>query len=100
MPHGYDRRGRMTGRLKDRELTMRKVMILTTVVVGIGGLVAAAHAGQDRVPEKDSSQVTIQTESLRKEGEHLGTPRDERSREARERYREERREVDEEDDRD
>jgi hypothetical protein len=75
-------------------------MILTTVVVGIGGLVAAAHAGQDRMPEKDSSQVTAQTESLHKDGEHLGTPRDERSREAHKRYREERREAHEEDDRD
>ncbi|MGY4567139.1 hypothetical protein [Bradyrhizobium sp. USDA 3256] len=72
---------------------MRKALILTTVLAGIGGVVAVAQASQDRVPDKDNSQVTTQTESVRKDGEHLGAPRDERSHEARERHREERREA-------
>lgn len=73
---------------------MRKALILMTALAGIGGLLAAAQASQDRVPDKDSSQV--QTESFRKDGEHLGAPLDERPHEARERSREECREAHEE----
>jgi len=40
---------------------MRKALILTTLLVGIGGLVAAAQASQDRAPETDGTQVTTQT---------------------------------------
>jgi hypothetical protein len=69
---------------------MRKALILTTVLAGIGGLVAAVQASQDKVPENDSSQAATQTENIRKDGERLGGPRDERSHEARERSREER----------
>lgn len=68
---------------------MRKTLILTVTFIGIGGLVAAAQASQDRVPEGDSSQVTTRTESFQKDGGLLGAPRDERSQAARERYREE-----------
>lgn len=74
---------------------MRKALILTTMLAGIGGLVAAAQASQDKVP-KDASQVTPQTESLRSDGEGLGAPQDERSHEARERSRDEHREAHEE----
>ena len=66
---------------------MRKALILTTMLAGIGGLVAVAQASQDKVREKDASQVTTQTDSLRKDGKGLGAPRDERSHEARERSR-------------
>jgi hypothetical protein len=94
----------MTGRPEAKEdRTMRKALILTTVLAGIGGLVAAAQASQDKVPENDSSEVTTQTERFPRDGGHLGAPRDEHSGEARERYREERREAhekEEEDDRD
>ncbi|MGY4314137.1 hypothetical protein [Bradyrhizobium sp. JR3.5] len=79
---------------------MRKTLILTTVLAGIGGLVAVAQANQDRVLGKDNSQVTTQTESVRKDGEHPGAQRDERSHEARERHREERREPREQEDED
>jgi hypothetical protein len=48
------------------------------------------------VPEKDASQGTSQTESLRKDGEHLGAPRDERSHEASEQSSKEQREAREE----
>jgi hypothetical protein len=77
---------------------MRKVLILTTMLAGINGLVVVAQASQDKAPKKDSSQVTTQTESFHKDGEHLGTPRDERSHEASEQSREERRGGHEEDD--
>ncbi len=75
---------------------MRKALILTTILVGIGGLVAVAQASQDTMPGKDDSQVTTQTEDFRKGGEHVGAPRDERTQQACERYREERREAHEE----
>jgi hypothetical protein len=88
----------MTGRPKEGKPTMRKALILTTMLAGIGGLVAVAQASQDKVPEKHTSQVTTETENLRKYGEGLGAPRDERSHEARERTREERRGAHEEDD--
>jgi hypothetical protein len=79
---------------------MRKALILTTALVGIGGLVAAVQASQDRAPEKYSAQVTSQPESPGKDAKDFGAPRDERSREARERNREERREAHEEEDED
>jgi hypothetical protein len=82
--------------LNNGELTMRKALILTTALVGIGGLVVAAQASQDRAPEKNGTPVTSQTESLGKDGKDLDAPRDERSREAREQYREERRKAHEE----
>ena len=75
---------------------MRKALILTAMLAGIGGLVAVAQASQDKVPEKDASQVAPQTESLGKDRDHLGAPRDERSREASERSRDEHREAHEE----
>ena len=74
---------------------MRKALILTTALIGIGGLVAAAQASQDRSPEKNGAPATSQAESLSKDGKDLGAPRDERSHEARERH-EERREAHEE----
>ena len=40
---------------------MRKVLIVAAVLTGIGGLVAAAQASQDRAPETDGTQVTTQT---------------------------------------
>lgn len=82
---------------------MRKALILTTVLAGIGGLVAAAQASQDKVPEKDGAPATSQTESLGKDAKGLGAPHDQRSHEARERHREERgvgQEREEEEDRD
>jgi hypothetical protein len=86
----------MTDRPKEGKPKMRKALILTTMLAGIGGLVAVAQASQDKVPEKDASEVTTQTESLRKDGESLGAPRDERSHEARERSRDEHRRAHEE----
>lgn len=77
---------------------MRKALILTTALAGIGALVAVAQASQHGGPEKDSSQAIAQTQS--EDGERLDGPRDERSREARERYREERGESREEADED
>ncbi len=78
---------------------MRKALILTTVLVGIGGLVAAAQASQDRAPEKDGAQVTSQTESPGKDdAEDIGAPRGERTPEAHKRHREEHREAHEEED--
>ena len=73
---------------------MRKTLILTTALVGIAGLVAAAQASQDRAP--DSAQVTSQPESPGKDAKDIVAPRDERSHEARERNREGRREAHEE----
>ncbi len=75
---------------------MRKALILTTVLAGIGGL-AVAQASH-KVPQKDASQMRTQTESLREAGEHLGAPRDEHSHEASERSRKEHREAREEED--
>jgi hypothetical protein len=90
----------MKGRLETKELSMRKILILTVTFIGIAGVVAAAQASQDRAPEKDSSQVTTQTESSHKDGEQVRAPRGERSQQGRERYREERSEADEHEDED
>jgi hypothetical protein len=72
---------------------MRKALILTTVLAGIGGLAAVAQASQDRGPDKDNSQITPRTESARKDREHLGGPHDARSNEGRGQHRDERREA-------
>jgi hypothetical protein len=52
----------------------------------------AAQASQDRVPEKDRSQATSPTEGFRRDGDHPDA-REGRSREAREHYRDERKEA-------
>ena len=77
---------------------MRKALILTAVLAGIGGLVAVAQASQDLGTEKGGSQAVAQTE--RNDGTRLSTPQDERSHEAHGRNREERREAREEEDED
>jgi hypothetical protein len=62
-------------------------------LIGIGGLVGAAQASQDRASEKNGAEMLNQAERLDKDAKELGAPRDERSNEVRERYREERREA-------
>jgi hypothetical protein len=74
---------------------LRKALILTTLLVGIGGLVAAAQASQDRAPETDGTQLTTQTGRFHEDGEHISAPREGRTHETREQHREERREADE-----
>jgi hypothetical protein len=74
---------------------MRKVLIVAAVLTGIGGLVAAAQASQDRAPETHGTQVTTQTGRFHQDGEHISAPREERTHEACEQRQEERGEADE-----
>jgi len=79
---------------------MRKALLLATALVGIGGLFAAAKAGQHTSPERDDAQITGRTESLGKSAKDISVPPDRGIHEARERSREERRVVKEEEDED
>jgi hypothetical protein len=80
---------------------MRKILITTAVLAGLGAILAVAQASQDTTSEPEP--VSRSRESDRKEADRIATPRDDRTRNSGGSHREQRRhaqEEDEDDDRD
>jgi hypothetical protein len=78
---------------------MRKALMLAAALAGIGGLMAAARASQDGPTQTESAQATTHADGFRK-ADREGAARDDRSHEAHEQDREERKGTHEKEDRD
>jgi hypothetical protein len=86
--HHRSKCGRQTGRVETKEKCMRKLLIVVGPLAGTGPL--AAQASEDRTGlAQDGSLPFGQTETLRTDGERVRNPRDDRSYERGEGYREE-----------
>jgi len=55
---------------------MRKILVMTAVLAGLGGILAVAQASQNTRPEPGLRSQ----DGDRKEADHIATPRDDRTR--------------------